>query len=95
MQSLQDTLYNWLTIKVVCDARPADTAAKDTRILFEQLLHEQHHIEIIAVRKEEPFYFVEFRRGSEKKTDRFPIELIEVMLEQINAEPEKYKNIED
>jgi len=95
MKSLQDTLYNWLTIKVVCDARPDDTAASDTRLLFEQLLHEEHHVEITVVRKEEPFYFVEYLINHEQKTGRFPIELIDVMLDQINAEPEKYKNYED
>lgn len=27
---LMDTLFNWLQIKVVWDARPADRSAKDT-----------------------------------------------------------------
>ncbi|MDQ0217218.1 hypothetical protein ELQ35_08205 [Peribacillus cavernae] len=92
MQSLQDTLYNWLTIKVVCDARPEDSSANDTRVLFENLLNEEHQIEIIGVKREEPFYFVQYCINQEEKTQRFPIELIEVMLDQINAEPEKYLN---
>lgn len=95
MRSVQDAIYNWLTIKVVCDARPDDTAAQDTRELFENLLHDEHHVEITNVRKENPFYFVDYRVHLEKKVQRFPIELIDVMLEQINAEPEKYKNYQD
>ncbi|RFU60016.1 hypothetical protein [Bacillus sp. V59.32b] len=95
MQSVQDALYNWLTIKVVCDARPDDTAAQDTRGLFENLLHDEHQLEIIEVRKEDPFYFVDYSVHLEKKTQRFPIELIDVMLDQINAEPQKYKNYQD
>ena len=30
MGSLQDAIYNWLTIKVVADARPNDLAAVET-----------------------------------------------------------------
>ena len=45
MKSVQDTLYNWLTIKVVCDARPDDTAAKETLNLFEEMLTDDHHLQ--------------------------------------------------
>ncbi|RFU63410.1 hypothetical protein [Peribacillus glennii] len=95
MQYLQDTLYNWLTIKVVCEARPDDTAARDTRLLFEQMLREKHQAVILGVQKEEPFYYVEYFVNQEEKTARFPIELIDVMLGQIEAEPEKYMNYEE
>ncbi|PLT34339.1 hypothetical protein [Bacillus sp. V5-8f] len=95
MQSLQNTLYNWLTIKVVCDARPDDTAARDTRLLFEQLIRDEHQAMIIKVKQEDPFYYVEYQVNQEKKEVRFPIELIDVMLEQIQAEPEKYINYEE
>jgi hypothetical protein len=94
MQSLQDTIYNWLTIKVVCDARPDDTAARDTKVLFDKLL-EDDQVEILAVTKEEPFYFVEYHVNQEQKTQRYPIELIDVMIDQIQAEPDKYQNYQD
>ncbi|MFB7641399.1 hypothetical protein [Peribacillus butanolivorans] len=94
MKSLQDALYNWLTIRVVCDARPDDSAAHDTEMFFMQILKKDHQVIIDSVSKIEPFYFVEFLIGDEMKKQRFPIELIDIMLDQIQLEPDKYKNIE-
>ncbi|MFE4896833.1 hypothetical protein [Peribacillus butanolivorans] len=94
MKSLQDALYNWLTIRVVCDARPDDSAARDTEMFFMQILKKDHQVIIDSVSKKEPFYFVEFLIGDEMKKQRFPIELIDIMLDQIQLEPDKYKNIE-
>lgn len=93
MESIQDALYNWMTIKVVCDARPDDTAALDTLAFFEKLLVEKEVI-IQSLFKEEPFYFIEYLFKNEVKKQRFPIEVIDVMLNQIKAEPEKYRNLE-
>jgi hypothetical protein len=97
MKSLQDVLYNWLTIKVVCDARPDDTAAKDTMDLFEEKLTGEHQLSNIVTTKDETMYYVSYLQEGETKKTRFPRELIEVMLNQINLEPEKYQNypIED
>jgi hypothetical protein len=96
MKSVQDTLYNWLTIKVVCDARPDDTAARDTLNLFEDMIAELH-LSNIEVTKDDVMYYVSYQQGEETKKTRYPQELIEVMLNQINQEPEKYENypIED
>ncbi|MFL6558356.1 MAG: hypothetical protein ACJ8MO_19845 [Bacillus sp. (in: firmicutes)] len=92
MRSVQDTIYNWLTIKVVCDARPDDTAARDTEALFEEMLINEHHLSNIEVTKDDEMYYVSYQQGEETKKTRFPRELIEVMLQQINQEPEKYEN---
>jgi hypothetical protein len=92
MKSLQDALYNWLTIKVVCDARPDDTAAIETENMFRDILVNDHGVDVKGIRKEEDMYFIDFSQESEDKTVRFPVELIDVMLNQIQAEPEKYKN---
>ncbi|MEA3318865.1 MAG: hypothetical protein U9Q88_02475 [Bacillota bacterium] len=94
MRSLQDTLYNWLTIKVVADARPEDKSAQDTKALFEGILLDDHKLTNIIVSKEEPMYYVEYDQGEERHKVRFPIELIDVMLEQIENEPDKYHNYE-
>ncbi|MBT2726064.1 hypothetical protein J7E63_03805 [Bacillus sp. ISL-75] len=96
MKSVQDTLYNWLTIKVVCDARPDDTAARDTLNLFEEMIADLH-LSDIEVTKDDVMYYVSYQQGEETKKTRYPQELIEVMLNQINQEPEKYENypIED
>lgn len=91
MKSVQDTLYNWLTIKVVCDARPDDTAAKDTLNLFEEMLADLH-LSNLVVTKDDLMYYVSYQQGEETKKARFPQELIEVMLKQINQDPEKYEN---
>ncbi|MEH7377213.1 MULTISPECIES: hypothetical protein [Bacillaceae] len=96
MKSVQDTLYNWLTIKVVCDARPDDTAARDTLNLFEEMIADLQ-LSNIEVTKDDVMYYVSYQQGEETKKTRYPQELIEVMLNQINQEPEKYENypIED
>ncbi|KMJ58487.1 hypothetical protein AB685_11425 [Bacillus sp. LL01] len=94
MRSLQDTLYNWLTIKVVAEARPDDKSAQDTRELFEGILLDDHKLANIVVSKEDPMYYVEYDKDGERHKVRFPIELIDVMLEQIQNEPDKYHNYE-
>lgn len=53
MKSLQDALYNWLTIQVVADARPEDHAAQDTAQLFKNILKIDFQIEKVAFVKEE------------------------------------------
>jgi methionine-rich copper-binding protein CopC len=92
MKSLQDALYNWLTIKVVADARPNDQAAKETELFFAEILKKDFHVTNISVTKNEVMYAIKYEKDNEEKTARFPVELIEVMLEQINSEPEKYVN---
>jgi hypothetical protein len=92
MRSLQDALYNWLTIKVVSDERPDDAAAEETKNLFEQILKEDHGIREIEINKDDVMYTVHFRIDNEWNKTSFPRELIEVMINQINEEPEKYPN---
>jgi hypothetical protein len=92
VNSLQDALYNWLTIKVVSEDRPDDLSADETKKLFEAILTEDHGLANIKVTKDEDMYYVHFEKDGEKKHSRFPVELIEVMLLQMRAEPEKFKN---
>ncbi|MDW2877100.1 MULTISPECIES: hypothetical protein [Bacillaceae] len=92
MKSLQDSIYNWLTIKVVCDARPEDTAAAETEEMFKAILTEDLKLSEIEAVKEADFYTVFFTDKNERRSFRFPAELINVMLDQINEEPEKYPN---
>lgn len=91
MKSIQDGLYNWLTIKVVSDARPEDVAATETEEMFRQLLKQEHGIADMVIDYNEDFYFITYQKGEEKSQVRFPRELIEVMLNQINENPDKYK----
>src|SRR4051812_48269203 len=94
MNSLQDTLYNWLTIKVVCDARPDDTAALETKELFDEMLVEKYGVtpSELRIETDEDMYYVHYVRAGEEKKARFPKELIDVMLNQINMEPDKFVN---
>lgn len=91
MKSVQDSLYNWLTIKVVSDARPEDLAATETEEMFLRILKEEHGITDLIINKEEEFYDLSYRLKDESKTTRFPRELVEGMLEQINESPDRYK----
>jgi hypothetical protein len=92
MRSAQDTLYNWLTIKVVYDARPDDSAAKETTELFEEILKNEHHVSNIQVTTDERFYYITYQEGEEAKKTRYPREYIEVTLNQINQNPDRYQN---
>lgn len=92
MRSIQDSLYNWLTIKVVSDERPDDSAALNTTQLFEDILQTEHGINDLQVTIDETMYYISYAQKGERKKSRFPRELVEFMLHQINQEPEKYVN---
>jgi hypothetical protein len=95
LKSLQDALYNWLTIKVVCDERPDDKAAVETKELFDNILIDDHGVTDIKVTTDAAMYYIEYQHQGETKKGRYPRELIEIMLNQINLEPEKYENYPD
>ncbi|MFC0523989.1 hypothetical protein ACFFGV_10500 [Pontibacillus salicampi] len=94
MQSLQDTVYNWLTIKVVADTRPDDTSAVETSAFFWELLKEEHHVQDINVERLEEMYVVACQTATETRMYRFPTELIDCMHNTIKEEPEKFRNYE-
>jgi hypothetical protein len=56
------------------------------------MLKEDYKVEEIAFKKENEMYMVTLKNAEGSKQFRFPVELIETMLEQINREPEKYIN---
>ena len=94
MRSLQDAMYNWLSIKVVCDARPDDTAAMETEKAFYHILEKEHQVSSVQVRREEELYFISYKINGEELTYRFPRELIDCMLDSINENPQRYRNYE-
>ncbi len=91
MKSIQDGLYNWLTIKVVSDARPDDIAATETEEMFLELLKQEHGISNLMIEHDEDFYFVTYQKDEQQSQTRFPRELIEVILNQINESPDKFR----
>jgi hypothetical protein len=94
VKSIQDAIYNWLTIKIVADARKEDRSAQDTEQFFFELLKEEHGIDNIIIKKEDPMYIVHYSIAGEDKKQQYPIELIDIMLDQINERPEYYRNYE-
>jgi hypothetical protein len=92
MKSLQDALYNWLTIYVVAEARPDDMAAQETASFFYGILRNDFQITELEVARDGEFYTVRYERNGEKQAARFPVELIDVMLKQMEKDPEKYRN---
>lgn len=91
MKSLQDSLYNWLTIYVVAQARPDDAAAQETAAFFKEILKRDFNVTKVKVKKE-AMYIVEYEKDGEEESARFPTELIEAVLKQIEEAPEKYRN---
>ena len=94
MRSLQDAMYNWLSIKVVCDARPDDTAAMETEKAFYRILEEEYKVSSVQIRREEELYIITYTINDEELTYRFPRELIECILVSINENPQRYRNYE-
>ncbi|MBM7552904.1 hypothetical protein [Thalassobacillus pellis] len=92
MHSLQDAVYNWLTIKVVADNRPDDRSAVDTTAFFYEMLQEDHGVEKAVVNRDEEMYTVTCHKADEVRTFRFPSELIDIMHNQIKKEPHKFRN---
>lgn len=67
--SLMDSLFYWLQMKLVCDHRPDDDAARDTAMFFSQILSEDHGLASFHVsRVEEAKIYVTCRQmdGSER-----------------------------
>ncbi|MFP3411863.1 hypothetical protein SB773_09645 [Bacillus sp. SIMBA_074] len=91
MRSVQDALYNWLTIKTVAEARPDDSAAQETYVLFRNMIYEEHKLRNVEVEKNEEMYLITYGIEGEIRCARFPVEAIDCFLDQMNREPEKYK----
>lgn len=91
MKSLQDAIYNWLTIKVVSDARPDDLAAMETKDMFEEMLKADYGVADLSISKDDSMYHVAYIVKEENQQKRFPVELVEILLEQINGNPDMYK----
>ncbi|MBO8155386.1 MAG: hypothetical protein H0Z32_02900 [Bacillaceae bacterium] len=96
MRSLQDAVYNWLTIQLVADKRPEDRSARETAKLFREILSEDHQVTDIQIEVKEDRYFVTCEVMDHKaRTFQFPKELIETIYNQIMKEPEKYPTFEE
>ena len=67
--SLMDSLFYWLQMKLVCDQRPDDEAARDTALFFAEILSEDHGLVSFEISsKDEAKIYVTYRQesGSER-----------------------------
>ncbi|MCK6256867.1 hypothetical protein LCY76_09695 [Fictibacillus sp. KIGAM418] len=85
--TLQDALYNWLSIKKVAEERTDDQAAADTLLFFDEILRDDHGLEHIAVRISNGCYEVDYRIGDSQHHKKFPCDYIDALWESIEAEP--------
>jgi hypothetical protein len=90
MQSVQDALYNWLTIKVIYEARPTDEAAKETYELFDGILKDEHGVSNVEIKVIEDFYSVKYTQSEKERSTRFPVEMIDCFIDQIKVNPDRY-----
>ncbi|MCQ6558292.1 hypothetical protein [Paenibacillus mendelii] len=83
-----DTLFNWLQIQVVAQARPDDQAAADTRDFFELMLTEDHNIAGLRIEKtDETMIHVRYEQEGRSKLKMYPREVGEQLLVDINSNP--------
>ncbi|RBW69412.1 hypothetical protein [Bacillus taeanensis] len=85
--TLQDTIYNWLSIKRVAEERPNDVSAQDTYQFFEEILVKDHGIEELNVQEDEHLYHVYYVKGKKQGHYQFPTELVDALLQSIESEP--------
>ncbi|ABS22890.1 MULTISPECIES: hypothetical protein [Bacillus cereus group] len=83
MHSIQDALYNWLTIKTVVEARPDDIAAQETYELFHNIVYEDYQLKNVKVEKREEMYIVTYEKEQEMGYVRFLLESIDCFIDQI------------
>ncbi len=84
---LSDALFNWLQMWIVLEARPTDHSAKETIHFFTNLLKEDHHVTDLSCRLEMMQYIVTYRQNGEEKSEAFPKEAAEQLLQYILSEP--------
>lgn len=86
--NLLDALFNWLQMQRVYEARPHDTAAKDTMEFFEQILREDHKLDLFMIESiDEMEIRVRYESGGNARSYGWDRELIEQLLNDINSNP--------
>lgn len=84
---LENAIFNWLQIKVVAEARPNDQAAKKTVDFFYEILVEDHSLQDIRVEADDTMYTVRYRVKSKPTEKKYPREVAEQLLHDIENEP--------
>ncbi|MCS1350578.1 hypothetical protein [Mechercharimyces sp. CAU 1602] len=83
----EEALLNWLQMKIVCEARPHDRAARDTEQFFATMLREDHGIDILHVSLEDSFFRVRYTCEDKQEEKEYPQPVARQLLDMIQAEP--------
>lgn len=94
VNSLKDVIYNWLSIKLVVELRPFDSAARETLSMFEEILLGDFQAKVNTVNLREGFYFVELESNGEEIEFQFPKDYVSMMVRQIENHSEKYQTFQ-
>jgi len=80
--SLMDSLFYWLQMKLVCEARPSDDAARETALFFAQILSEDHGLTEFGISSEDDAKIYVAYRNAEgvERTVWFDKEVAEQMV---------------
>ncbi|WP_027414465.1 hypothetical protein [Aneurinibacillus terranovensis] len=84
---IENALLNYLQIKIVADARPDDTAARNTSDFFYSILVEDHKLEALEYTRDDTMYHVRYTAGGKQKTRFLDRLAVEQLLASIQAEP--------
>ncbi len=85
---LEDSLFNWLQIRLVAEARPEDQAAKETVRFFEEILTEDHGVSELAIGAQDTtMIHVRYTVNGKTKMQMFGREQAEQLLSDIDANP--------
>ena len=85
--TLQDTLFNWLQIKIVAEARTDDHAAEETQLFFEQILREDHKLTKFEAITDDMKIHISYEHDGISKQIMFSRESAEQLLVDINSNP--------
>jgi hypothetical protein len=89
--STQDAIYNWLSIQVVVNQRPKDEAALETAELFYEILEEDYQITQVNYLVTNEKYIVSYLQNGQTKSKEYPVDYVEVILNQIECNPEYFQ----
>ncbi|SFS49521.1 hypothetical protein [Marininema halotolerans] len=83
----EDTLFNWLQIRLVWNARPKDGSAEETVRFFEQMLTEDHGVRELSLTMEADQYRISWQKEDGEEARLYDRKQAESLLQSIEAEP--------
>jgi hypothetical protein len=85
---LEESLFNWLQIHLVAEARPEDLAAKETVRFFEDILTEDHGVTELAISAQDTtMIHIRYTINGKTKMQMFGREQAEQLFSDIDSNP--------